>query len=472
MSESASVAQPRRVDLTQGSLLWKILLLSWPIVTGSFLQFLFGIVAMKMVGILGPTAIAAVGTSRAAIMTFMAAVLAVSAGTQVLTARFAGQRRADMVAAVTRQALIASVLLGVVLMPVGWFLARPLMAALGANEQVLDQATAYTRAYFLGMVPFMINFMLPAALSGVGDTLTPLYVLTFLNVINRFLDWFLIFGVGPFPRLGVVGAAWGEVISRVIGAVLLLWIVFCGRFAIHVPLRGSWRIDIGLWGKMFYIGAPNSIQALARNFSFLTLLWVLNQTAARQLAVAGHTIATQIQMVMNIVGLALMNAAMIAVSQNMGAKAVQRAERSGWMIAGLSLTLISGIAAVVALLARPMVAFFTNDAETIRWGVTALWILSAAQPFGTVSMAFSGALRGAGDTLSPLWATLIFTFAVCPIVAYTLAIPLGWGPPGTWVGMATAMLGQATTVGTIFKRGKWKTIRLERGIVEVETPAE
>ena len=461
MSETPLSAGPRRVDLTRGHLLRGIVSLSWPIVASSLLQFLLGVVDTKMVGVLGPAAIAAVGTSRAAIMTFMTAMLAVSTGTQVLTGHFAGQRQPGMVAAVTRQAIIISVLLGLILGPLGWLFARPIMAALGADEQVLAQATAYTQAFFVGLIALMINFMVASALNGVGDTLTPLYVLAGVNAGNILFDWLLIFGIGPFPRLGVAGAAWAVVISRTVGAIVLLWIVSCGRFAVHMPLRGSWRIDLGLWGKLFYIGTPNSLQGFTRNFSFLALLWILNRTEAGGLAVAGHTIASQVQMIMIVVGLALMSAAMTAASQNMGAKAPERAERSGWMLAGLSTALISVVAGAVILLARPLVSFFTSDQEAIRWGVVALRILSAAQPFTAASMAFSGALRGAGDTLSPLYASLIFVSGVAPALAYTFTIPLGLGPPGTWAGLAIATVFQAITMAAIFRRGKWKTIRID-----------
>ncbi len=468
MSDAPVPARPRRVDLTRGHLLRGIVLLSWPVVVSSLLQFLLGVVDTKMVGALGPAAIAAVGTSRTAIMTLMAAVLAVSTGTQVLTGHFAGRRQPEMVAAVTRQAIIISVLLGLILGPLGWVLARPIMAALGASDQVLAQATAYTRAFFVGAIALMVNFMIASALNGVGDTLTPLYVLAGVNAGNILLDWLLIFGIGPFPRLGVAGAAWAVVISRTIGAMVLLWIVSCGRFAIRMPLRGSWRLDFGLWGRLFYIGTPSSIQGFTRNFSFLAVLWILNHTHAAHLAVAGHTIAAQVQMIMIVVGLAFMSAAMTAVSQNMGAGSPRRAEHSGWIVAAISTALISAVAGIVMLVARPLVAFFTDDKQTIGWGVIALRIMSASQPFTAASMAFSGALRGAGDTLSPLYVSLVFTSGLAPALAYIFAIPAGLGPTGTWIGMATAIVFQAAALAAIFRRGKWKAIRIEHGRVRDE----
>ncbi|MGD9497410.1 MAG: MATE family efflux transporter [Armatimonadota bacterium] len=453
-------AGARRVDLTQGSLLRGIVLLSWPIVTGSFLQFLMQAADTKMVGALGPAAIAAVGTANGAIMTVMAAVLAVSTGTQVLSARYTGERDHSAVADVTRQAIIISLLLGLILVPAGWLLSEPIMCALGAEGEVVMQGAAYTRVFFLGAVSLMINFMITSALNGAGDTLTPLYVLAGINVGNILFDWLLIFGVGPFPELGVAGAAWAVVISRSVGAAVLLWVVTCGRFAIRMPVRNHWHIDLGLWGKMFYIGVPSSIQGLTRNVSYLMLLWILNQTAAGALAVAGHTVCGQIQAVMVMVGLALMSAAMTAVGQNLGAHDPGRAERSGWTVVGISAAAVAVMAGLSIVLARPLIGFFTDDAQTIHWGVTALVILAVVQPFGTASMAFSGALRGAGDTLSPLWASLICTSGVGPALAYLFTVPMGWGPPGAWTGLAVGIVLQCAMTGWIFKQGKWKQIEL------------
>jgi len=453
-------AADRRVDLTQGHLLRSIVLLSWPMVTASFLQWVMGTVDIKMVGNLGPAAIAAVSQSREAIFTFMTVVFAVATGTQVLTARFMGKGNRAGAADVTRQAVILAVIFGALVAPLGYLFSEPLLALLGAKGVVLAEGTGYMRAFFFGTVAFMLNFMVFAALRGAGDTLTPLYVLLGINSGNILFDWLLIFGVGPFPELGVAGAAWAVVISRTAGALLLLWILCCGRFAIHMPLIDRWRIDLSLWGKMFYIGVPSSIQGFTRNFAFLLLFSILNQTDAGRMAVAGYGISVQIRMFAVMFGLALMSATMTAVSQNMGADDPKRAERSGWTVTWIAVAAMGAMAVVLVTLSRPLIGFFTDSLETIHWGVIALVTLSASLPFSGGSMALSGALRGAGDTLSPLWASLIFTTGVGPATAYLLAIPVGMGPLGAWIGLSAAWAMQSLMVAWLFRRGKWKQIEL------------
>ena len=239
-----------------------------------------------------------------------------------------------------------------------------------------------------------------------------------------------------------------------------MWLISSGKFALHVPLLGHWRTNFPLWGKMFYIGVPSSIEGFARNIAFLSLFWILNQTEAGRMAVAGYTISVQIRMFGVMFGLALMSAAMTAVSQNMGAGDTARAEKSGWTITGISTGVMTLMGLGSILLASPLIAFFTDSPDTIRWGVTSLVVLSISLPFVGLSMGCAGSLRGAGDTLSPLYATLIFTTGVGPALAYVLTVTMNLGPVGAWVGLAVSGALQALMVAAIFKRGKWKSIEL------------
>lgn len=453
-------AAKRRVDLTEGHLLHKIILLAWPIVTASFLQWVMGVADIKMVGKLGPTAIAAVGQSRSAIFTFMTIIFAVATGTQVLSARYMGERDPEKASDVCRQAIILSVLFGIVIIPLGYFFSPNVVSMMGATGEVHEAATGYMRVYFFGAISLMLNFMVISALRGAGDTLTPLWVLLGINSGNILFDYLLIFGIGPFPELGVEGAAWAVVASRTIGALIQLWIVSSGKFAIQMPIIARWKADLALWGKMFYIGVPSSIQGFTRNLAFLVVFWILNQTDAGRVAVAGYTVSMQLRMFGVMFGLALMSAAMTAVSQNMGADDPKRAERSGWTVTWISVGATTLMALIFVSLSHWLIRFFTDDPETIKWGVIALVTLSAALPFTGASMGFSGALRGAGDTLSPLYASLIFVSVVGPGLAYLLTVVLGYGPLGAWIGLSIAWSMQALMVGAIFRRGKWKQIKL------------
>ena len=157
-------------------------------------------------------------------------------------------------------------------------------------------------------------------------------------------------------------------------------------------------------------------------------------------------------------GLAMMTAAMTAVGQNMGARNPDRAAQSCYSVARISLTLSALLGGLCIVFASTLVGFFTQDAQARHWGVLALRIVSLSVPFATVSMAFSGALRGAGDTLSPMWATIVCTLVIGPVVGYLLALTGGLGPVGAWIGLLVSMVAQAALTGFVFRRGKWRSI--------------
>ena len=462
VSTPATAESGRRdgVDLTQGSLLPGIVRLAWPIVLGAFLNWVMGVADIKMVGALGPQAIAAVGQSQGIIWVIMAIIFAIATGTQVLTARYRGAQQMDRVAEVTRQSLILSVVAGVVLAPLGIWLAPLALTHLGVSPVVLVDGTAYTRAYFWGSISLLINFMLSSALQGAGDTMTPMLTLVWVNILHIGLEYMMIFGVGPFPRMGVAGAAWAVVVSRSLAAIIMIWIVVSGRYVIKVPLRHSWRIDLDVWQKMLFIGVPSSLQGLVRNLGYLALVGILNHTVARDYAVSGHVAAGQWGALGIFVGLAMMTAAMTAVGQNMGAGNPARAERGCWSVVWISSVSTTILGALCIIFGQPLIAFFSDDPQAVYWGWWALLLLSASLPFATISMAFSGGLRGAGDTWSPLWATIIGTLVIGPGLAYILALVVGMGPVGAWLGLAFSMVVQALVTGMIFKRGRWKRIVL------------
>ena len=222
----------------------------------------------------------------------------------------------------------------------------------------------------------------------------------------------------------------------------------------------GWRIDLATWGKMFYLGVPSSIQGLTRNLAYLMLLAILNSTDAGARAVAGYTICGQIQMVGLMVGLAFMSAAMTAMSQNMGARDVARAERSCWTVVKISTISVAALAAAFIATGPWLIGFFTTDQEAMHWGRVSLNILSAVLPFMAIGMAFSGALRGAGDTMSPLYTSLLCTSGIGPGLAWLFTVVLGAGPTGAWWGLAVGIILQALLLTWIFRRGRWRDIRI------------
>lgn len=447
--------------MTQGRLLRQIVYLSWPIVTASLLQVAVGIADIKMVGVIGPDAIAAVGMARVVVFTLIAIVFAAATGVQVLVAQYSGRGDRANADATVKQGLIqiagASV---VVITPVGLVLSRWIMVWLGATESVMAHGVPYLQILFGGMLFIMLSFVITAALQGAGDTLTPLILLLFANALNILLNYLFIFGVGPFPRMGVPGAGVGTVISRFLAALAGLIILASGRFAVTLYLRRSWAIRWDLWRKIFYVGIPASIQGFTRNIAFMIIIKILSLTAAGMYAVSAYTVAGQIRGVTILVGLALMAAATTAVGQNVGAGDTQRAAASGWLSAKIAAALSVLAAITYALVAPWLISLFSTDAEVIRIGTQALVVLAVSEPFLTAAMSLSGSLRGAGDSYSPLYISLLCTSFLGPLTCYLLAITLGMGTLGVWIGFDIAMVAQLVILAGRFNQGRWQQIRL------------
>ncbi len=447
--------------MTQGRLLVQIVYLSWPIVAGSLLQVAVGIADIKMVGMIGPDPIAAVGMARSVVFTLIAIVFAVSMGVQVLVAQFSGQGDRDSADATVKQGLIAIGLASLLLiMPGGLVLSRWIMVRLGATESVMAHGVPYLQILFGGILFIMLSFVITAALQGAGDTLTPLLLLLVANALNILLNYLFIFGVGPFPRLGVPGAGVGTVISRFIAALAGIIILASGRFAVTVYLRRSWAIRWELWRKIFYVGIPASIQGFTRNIAFMIIINILSLTAAGMYAISAYTVAGQIRGVTILVGLALMAAATTAVGQNVGAGDTQRAAAAGWLSAKLAAGLSILAAITYASVAAWLIGFFSTDQQVIRIGTQALIVLAVSEPFLTAGMSLSGSLRGAGDTYSPLYISLVCTSILGPLACYVLAIVSGMGTMGVWIGFDISVVAQFGVLAWKFNQGRWAQIRL------------
>ena len=305
-----------------------------------------------------------------------------------------------------------------------------------------------------------LQAVITGALQGAGDTVTPLVILLVANVVNILCNYVFIFGVGPFPALGVQGAAVGTLVSRVLSAGAGLWVLASGRFALVLHWRRSWQVRWDTVGRILALGFPASLQGVTRNFGFMVMIKVLALTTAGTYAIAAYTVSMQIRMVTTMVGLALMAAATTAVGQNVGARNIERAGKSAWILVALAvgISTISGI--IYATFGGYFTALFNEQTQVVAIGAQALLWLALSEPFLTAGMVLSGALRGAGDTISPLIISIISITVVGPLVAYLLAITLGMGTLGVWLGINAGIWLRIVLLVWQFQRGRWKKLRV------------
>jgi putative MATE family efflux protein len=449
-----------RRDLTEGHIVRNIIYLSWPIVAFALLQTTVGIVDIMMVGILGPQPLAAVGMGRFILMIALVLVMAISTGAQALAARYTGAKDPEAVTRVVDQSLILSVVLAAGMVVLGMALSPTLLRIMGAEENVLALGVPYVRTIFGGILFMILNFVINSILQGVGDTRTPLKILLLINILNVVLNYVLIFGVGFFPRMEILGAAWGTIIAKAVGAVIGMWVLLSGRFAARADIVHRFRIEPALMNKIIGIGLPAGLQGLMRSGSGIILLRFVSDTIHGSYAIAALTIGLQVEAISFMPGIAFGTGAMTLVGQNLGAGKLDRARRNGLTAAWIATVIMSCMGLLFYIFAEQIMSLFTESAHVIDIGSDYLQIMAYSQPFLALAMVFSGGLRGAGDTKTPLIYTIIHSWLVRIPSIYVLGFVLNLGTTGIWWAMTHSTVTQGLATWWKFQQGDWQKIEL------------
>jgi putative MATE family efflux protein len=439
----------------------EILEFTWPVILTNILQSLTVTVNMIMVGNLGEQAgrdaIAGVGLGSQIVFLAHAVMMAVSAGTIALVARFTGAGERKKAERVMEQSIILALLLTIPLTLAGWFLAGHSMDLFSATPEVKSLGETYVRFVFLGTAFSFFEFILGAALRGAGDMKTPMVMAAITNLVNIGAGFLLIFGYMGLPRLGVLGAAIANVIGFMAGAAVYLALLLRRRLRLNLPERRKGYAR-GVVRRIMRIGAPAAAEQAVLQVGFLiyTMIIVYFGTAV----LAGHQIGARIQGLAFMPGMGFAMAATALVGQNLGARRPREAEESGWESTKLSIYTMCAIGAVMFVFAEPMSRMFVSDPESVRYA--ALWIRLQALAMPAIGMHFtlSGALRGAGDTRWPLNISALGMFAVRLPMALALGFMLGLGVLGAWIAFVVEYNVRAAIVAWRFRAGTWKTIKV------------
>ncbi|HEY5605316.1 MAG TPA: MATE family efflux transporter [Thermoplasmata archaeon] len=434
--------------------------LAWPIMVSNLLQTLTTTVDVIMVGSLGaeaPAAVAAVGFGGQFIFLFFSVMISVSAGTIALVARAMGAQDLAQANHILKQSLVLGAILSLPLTLVGLLFAEPILAGFGAAPDVVDLGGAYIRIISLVVFFQFIGFLGSAALRGVGDTVTPLWIGVLVNVVNFAINVNLIFGNAFVPRLGVPGAAIGTSISYIVGALVLVGIFLRGKHKLMLNLRGTW-VHMDTVKRIFRIGWPAALEQILLQLAFL--IWVGMVVVFGTEVLAAHQIGLRIQSFAFMPGFGFAIAATALVGQNLGARAPEAAEKSGWEAAKLSVAVMSLTALGIFLLAEPIARAFIGDPSVVAFSVTFIRIHAVSIPAVGVFFAIDGALRGAGDTRFPLLTSLSGIYIVRIPLSIVFGFILGLGIVGVWIPLVIEYWYRAAVISNHFRRGKWKTLKV------------
>lgn len=443
-----------RQDYTQGPVGRSILLLAVPMVLEVVLESVFAVTDVFFVSRLGEAAIATVGLTESMMAIVYTLAVGLSIGATATVARRIGEQNPDGAARTAVQTLVLGAIVSVTLGVIGVIFAPDLLRLLGAADDVVATGTGFTRIMLGGNASVVMLFLVNGIFRGAGDAAIAMRVLWLANGINIILGPLLIFGIGPFPDLGVAGAAVATTIGRGTGAAFAIYRLFQpGR---HIQVRAEHlRLDPALMGRLLRLSGTGTLQVFIATASWIGLVRILSQFGST--ALAGYTIAMRVILFALFPSWGLGNAAATMVGQSLGAKKPERAEAAVWMAGFYNLCFLGTIGIVFVAFADQIVGLFTQDPAVLPYAVSGLRIVALGFPFYAYGMVVNQAFNGAGDTWTPTYLNL-FVFWLFEIpLAYVLSVRLGMGPSGVFWAITLAFSLLAVISALLFRRGKWKT---------------
>ena len=440
-------------DYTSGSLNRAILLLAIPMVLEMVLESLFAVVDVFFVGRIGANAVATVGLTESLLSLIFAVAIGLSMSTTAMVARRIGEKDPEDASVAGVQAVILGLSVSALVGVPCFIFAPRLLQWMGASPEIVATGSGYARIALGGSGAVLMLFLNNAIFRGAGDAAIAMRLLWVSNVINLVLDPCLIFGLGPFPRMGVTGAALATFTGRSIGVLYQLYRL--GRGTERLPsLARHLRVNLAVLWRLIRVSITGILQFAIAHTSWIGLVRIVSTFGAA--ALAGYTIAIRILIFVILPSWGLSNAAATLVGQNLGAGKPERAESSVWRTGFYNMIFLGAVGVVLILFAEPTVRLFTQDPEVVPLAASCLRILSYGNIGYAYGMVMLQSFNGAGDTITPTWVNLFgFWFLEIPL-AYWLAIPMNLRSKGVFFSIVIAECSIAAAGILLFRRGRWK----------------
>ena len=444
-------------DYTQGSLNRSILLLAIPMVLEMVLESLFAVVDVFWVGRLGANAVATVGLTESMLALVFAIGLGLALSTTAMVARRIGEKDPKDAAIAGVQAIVLGILISLLLgIPAGIFAPR-LLQWMGASPAIVAGGSGYARIALGGCGAIIMLFLNNAIFRGAGDAAIAMRLLWVSNILNLVLDPLLIFGIGPFPHLGVTGAALATFTGRSIGVLYQFYRL--ARGTDRLPgIAKHLRFNLGVMLRLLRVSATGILQFAIANASWIFLVRIVSLFGA--VAVAGYTVAIRIVVFFILPSWGLSNAAATLVGQNLGAKNPDRAAQAVWRTGFYNMLFLGVIGVFFIVWATPVVRLFVDDPAVIPIAALALRTFACGNVGYAYGMVMLQAFNGAGDTVTPTFVNLFGFWLLELPMAWILANWLGMRSEGAFLSVVIAECSMAAAGIVLFKQGRWKRQRI------------
>jgi MATE family, multidrug efflux pump len=441
------------LDYTAGSLNRAIFLLAIPMVLEMVLESLFAVVDVFWVGRLGADAVATVGLTESLLTLVFAVGMGLALSTTAMVARRIGEKEPEDAAVAGVQAIVLGIATSLIIgVPCGLY-APQLLRLMGASPEIVATGSGYARIALGGCGAIVMLFLNNAIFRGAGDAAVAMRLLWVSNIINLILDPCLIFGWGPFPKLGVTGAALATFTGRSIGVLYQFYRLLHGTERIRI-LTSQLRVNFAVLLRLLRVSLTGTLQFAISNVSWIGLVRIVSLFGSA--ALAGYTIAIRIVIFVILPSWGLSNAAATLVGQNLGAKQPERAEQSVWRTGLYNMIFLGTVGMLFIFFTEPIIRLFTNDPAVVPLAVSCLRILSYGNIGFAYGMVMLQAFNGAGDTVTPTVVNF-FGFWLLEIpLAYVLAVSLHLHANGAYFSIVISEGAIAAAGILLFRRGRWK----------------
>ena len=440
-------------DFTEGKLSRAILLLSIPAVLEMIMESVFVVADIYFVSKLGASAVATVGITESMIMIVYAISIGLATATTSMVSRRIGEKNKEAAAKTAFQAILTGTVISLFIAVPGVLFADNLLDMMGASSEIINKMSGYTTIMLGGNIVIMLLFIINAIFRSAGDAAIAMRVLWVGNILNIILDPCLIFGIGPFPELGIEGAAIATTTGRGIAVIYQLFLLFYGKKRIQLTLK-HFVVEFKIIGRILKISLGSIGQNLIGTSSWIGLMRIVSVFGSE--IVAGYTIAIRIVMFILLPSWGISNAASTLVGQNLGAKKPERAERAVMVTGWINMILLGSIGLVLVLAPGVFIGLFIDDPNVVTPGIECLRIVSMGFIAYGFGMVLVNSFNGAGDTTTPLKIN-IFAFWIIEIpLAWFLSIHAGMNEEGVFFSIVIAESIMTIIAYVIFRRGRWK----------------
>tara|TARA_R100001369_G_scaffold82915_2_gene114842 strand:+ start:5088 stop:6497 length:1410 start_codon:yes stop_codon:yes gene_type:complete len=444
-------------DFTSGSIRKAIFMLSIPMVLEMLMESIFALVDIAYVSRVSVNAVATIGLTESVITLIYALAIGLSMAATAIVARRVGEKNLQGARESAVQVIILGITVAIITGIFGAMYSKEILGLMGGSSELIQEGHGYTQLMIGGNITILLLFLINAIFRGAGDASVAMWILVLSNGLNIILDPIFIFGWGPIPEYGVMGAAIATNIGRGTAVLFQLIILFFGWSKIKIGISDI-VIRLKVMTNIIKVSAGGIAQFLIGTSSWIFLMRIMSEFGSEVLA--GYTIAIRVIMFSLMPSWGMSNAAATLVGQNLGANKPDRAEESVWKTGKYNAIFMFSISLIYLFFAEDIILSFNNTPLVVEYGTLCLQIIAAGYVFYAYGMVLTQAFNGAGDTNTPTKINFLIFWVLQLPFAYIMAITFKFGAVGVFLAISIAEVLLTIVSYILFKKGKWKEIKV------------